>query len=65
MWRGMGFGIMSAYNQGDENALLLRFKRIRQTGVMNEKENQIVVYRSNETVRLDVHFGNETAGGSV
>ena len=45
--------------------MLLRFKRIRQTGVMNEKENQIVVYRSNETVRLDVHFGNETAGGSV
>jgi hypothetical protein len=30
---------------------------------MNEKENQIVVYQPNETVRLDVHFG--TAGGIV
>ena len=56
---------MSAYNQGDENALLLRFRRIGQMGIMSEKENQIVVYQPNETVRLDVHFGNETAGGIV
>ena len=60
LWRGMGFGIMSAYNQGDENALLLRFRRIRQIGIMSEKENQIVVYRPNETVRLDVRLENET-----
>ena len=27
---------------------------------MSEKENQIVVYRPNETVRLDVRLENET-----
>ena len=26
---------------------------------MNASENQIVVYQSNETVRLDVHLENE------
>ena len=51
---------MSAYNQGDENALLLRFRRIRQMGIMSEKENQIIVYQPNETVRLDVRLENET-----
>ena len=65
LWRGMGFGIMSAYNQGGENALLLRFRRLGQTGIMSEKENQIVVYQPNETVRLDVRLENETAGGIV
>ena len=62
IWYNIGIYV---YNQGGENALLLRFRRIGQTGVMNEKENQIVIYRPNETVRLDVHFGNETAGGIV
>ena len=51
---------MSEYNQGGENALLLRFRRIRQMGIMSEKENQIVVYQPNETVRLDVRLENET-----
>ena len=51
---------MSAYNQGGENALLLRFRRLGQTGIMSEKENQIVVYQPNETVRLDVRLENET-----
>ena len=54
---------MSAYNQGGENALLLRFRRLGQTGIMSEKENQIIVYQPNETVRLDVRLENETARG--
>lgn len=29
-------------------------------GIMSEKENQIVVYQPNETVRLDVRLENET-----
>ena len=31
-----------------------------QMGIMSEKENQIVVYQPNETVRLDVRLENET-----
>ena len=34
-------------------------------GIMIEKENQIIVYQPNETVRLDVRLENETAGGIV
>ena len=56
---------MSAYNQGGENALLLRFRRLGQTGIMSEKENQIIVYQPNETVRLDVRLGNEAAAFGV
>ena len=40
--------------------MLLRFRRIGQMGIMSEKENQIVVYQPNETVRLDVRLENET-----
>ena len=29
-------------------------------GIMSEKENQIVAYQPNETVRLDVRLENET-----
>ena len=29
-------------------------------GIMSEKENQIIVYQPNETVRLDVRLENET-----
>ena len=45
--------------------LVVAFRRLGQTGIMSEKENQIVVYQPNETVRLDVRLENETAGGIV
>ena len=32
-------------------------------GIMSEKENQIVVYQPNETIRLDVRLENETVIG--
>ena len=40
--------------------LVVVFRRLEQTGIMSEKENQIVVYQPNETVRLDVRLENET-----
>ena len=38
----------------------VRFRCIGQIGIMSEKENQIIVYQPNETVRLDVRLENET-----
>ena len=38
----------------------VRFRCIGQMGIMSEKENQIIVYQPNETVRLDVRLENET-----
>ena len=60
IWYNIGIYV---YKRGGESALLLRFRRLGQTGIMSEKENQIVVYRPNETVRLDVCLENGTARG--
>ena len=57
IWYNIGIYV---YKRGCESALLLRFRRLGQTGIMSEKENQIVVYQPNETVRLDVRLENET-----
>ena len=57
IWYNIGIFV---YKRGGESALLLRFRRLEQTGIMSEKENQIVVYQPNETVRLDVRLENET-----
>ena len=40
--------------------MLPRVMGLGQIHVMSEKENQIVVYQPNETVRLDVRLENET-----
>ena len=40
--------------------MLLCFRYLGIVGIMNEKENQIIVYQPNETVRLDVRLENET-----
>ena len=62
--RGIWYNIATyVYKRGGEKALLLRFRRLWQTGIMSEKENQIVVYQPNETVRLDVRLENGTARG--
>ena len=60
IWYNIGIYV---YKRGCESALLLRFRRLGQTGIMSEKENQIVVYQPNETVRLDVRLENGTARG--
>ena len=43
--------------------LVVAFRRLEQTGIMSEKENQIIVYQPNETVRLDMRLENEMARG--
>ena len=41
-------------------ALLPRVLGLRQIRIMSEKENQIVVYQPNDTIRLDVRLEDET-----